>query len=157
MKWTIAQLETLDLPIHIEKELNYNKEILNLEDLLDDFKINLDLTLSKISSTAYLLHGKLNTELSLVDSISLEKILYPMDLKIDEIFDNDFTLTEDSNIIENGMIDIEPVILELIRLNVPMVITNDKTKKFEDVKLGNEDINPSFEALLDFFNEKEGK
>ena len=157
MKWTIAQLETFDLPIHIEKELNYNKEILNLEDLLEDFKVNLDLTLSKISSTAYLLHGTLETELSLVDSISLEKILYPMDLELDEIFDNDFTLTEDSNIIENGIIDIEPILLELIRLNIPMVVTNDKTKKFEDVKLGNEDINPSFEALLDFFNEKEGK
>ena len=76
---------------------------------------------------------------------------YKDNVDIDEIFDVDYTLSEDSNIIENGILDIEPILLELIRLNIPMVITNDKNKKFEDVKLGNEDINPSFEGLLDFF------
>lgn len=151
MKWTLAQLETMTLPISVEKELSYNKEILNLNDLLDDFKLNLNLSLSKISNTAYLLHGNVSTSLQLEDSITLEEITYDMNVDIDEIFDVDYTLSEDSNIIENGILDIEPILLELIRLNIPMVITNDKNKKFEDVKLGNEDINPSFEGLLDFF------
>lgn len=151
MKWTLAQLEAMTLPISVEKELSYNKEILNLNDLLDDFKLNLNLSLSKISNTAYLLHGNVSTSLQLEDSITLEEITYDMNVDIDEIFDVDYTLSEDSNIIENGILDIEPILLELIRLNIPMVITNDKNKKFEDVKLGNEDINPSFEGLLDFF------
>ena len=151
MKWTLAQLEAMTLPISVEKELSYNKEILNLNDLLDDFKLNLNLSLSIISNTAYLLHGNVSTSLQLEDSITLEEITYDMNVDIDEIFDVDYTLSEDSNIIENGILDIEPILLELIRLNIPMVITNDKNKKFEDVKLGNEDINPSFEGLLDFF------
>jgi uncharacterized metal-binding protein YceD (DUF177 family) len=151
VKWTLAQLEAMTLPISVEKELSYNKEILNLNDLLDDFKLNLNLSLSKISNTAYLLHGNVSTSLQLEDSITLEEITYDMNVDIDEIFDVDYTLSEDSNIIENGILDIEPILLELIRLNIPMVITNDKNKKFEDVKLGNEDINPSFEGLLDFF------
>ena len=149
MKWTLAQLETMTLPISVENELSFNKEILNLNELLADFKLNINVNLSRISNTAYLLHGQVSTSLQLEDSITLEEITYDMNVDIDEIFDVDYTLSEDSNIIENGIIDIEPILLELVRLNIPMVITNDKNKKFEDVKLGNEDINPSFEGLLD--------
>ena len=149
MKWTLAQLETMTLPISVENELSFNKEVLNLNELLADFKLNINVNLSRISNTAYLLHGQVSTSLQLEDSITLEEITYDMNVDIDEIFDVDYTLSEDSNIIENGIIDIEPILLELVRLNIPMVITNDKNKKFEDVKLGNEDINPSFEGLLD--------
>jgi hypothetical protein len=80
VKWTLAQLEAMTLPISVEKELSYNKEILNLNDLLDDFKLNLNLSLSKISNTAYLLHGNVSTSLQLEDSITLEEITYDMNV-----------------------------------------------------------------------------
>ena len=42
MKWTLAQLETMTLPISVKNELSFNKEILNLNELLADFKLNIN-------------------------------------------------------------------------------------------------------------------
>ena len=41
MKLTLAQLETMTLPISVENELSFNKEVLNLNELLADFKLNI--------------------------------------------------------------------------------------------------------------------
>jgi len=122
MKWSINQLRKhQDAPLQFENDVEFPHLIDNLQ-LIDLSPIHVEGTLTTKSKEVYadiLVTGHYVME----DARTLEPVEVPIHIESMEVFDmNDFNLDEELNRHEiiNGMIDLKPVVEELVVLEKPV-------------------------------------
>ena len=147
--------------IEIKDEIDIPKDYLLNSEIKDISKVNIDgeilddgLTLS--------VNLKIKCELTLICSISLKDVIYPVDININEIISSDDEKTDDFYKIINNSIDLLPIIWQNILVEVPMkVVSPDYIEeniygdgwKFITKEEENKEIDPRLEKLKDFLGE----
>lgn len=111
-------------------------------------------------------------EMILPSSRTLEDVHFPIQIKSTEIFQYDATSEEDHDLnvhaIQGEMIDLQPIIEELILLEIPIQVYNEEDdissafprsegwQVVDESELNNEDkIDPRLAGLADLFKEKD--
>ena len=147
--------------IEINNEINIPKEYLNNTDIKDISKVIVsgDITENKES---YDINLNIRCNLTLICSVSLKDVDYPLDININEIISDKGNLEEDFYKIINNSIDLLPIIWQNILVEVPIRVVSPDIKeeniygdgwKFITKEEENKEIDPRLEKLKDFLSE----
>ena len=146
--------------IPIDAELEIPKEYLN-NDIRDISKVKV---LGEITDEGESFDVSLNIkcDLTLICSISLKDVKYPVDINIDEIIGENGENLEEFDKIINNSIDLLPIIWQNILLEVPIKVVSPDVKeeniygdgwKFITKEEENKEIDPRLSKLKDFLSE----
>ena len=146
--------------IPIDAELEIPKDYLN-NDIRDISKVKV---LGEITDEGELFDVSLNIkcDLTLICSISLKDVKYPVDINIDEIIGENGENLEEFDKIINNSIDLLPIIWQNILLEVPIKVVSPDVKeeniygdgwKFITKEEENKEIDPRLSKLKDFLSE----
>ncbi|KOO40754.1 YceD family protein [Priestia koreensis] len=168
MKWTVHQLYQLQ-----NKGLNFDETIDGKEftDMGDEIRRVSDVHIkgrADISSARVTFSFTVEGELTLPCARTLVDVQYPFSIHANETFILKPTDYEDEEVhfLEGDIVDLYPVIKELILLEVPMQVFSENTdvsgaapqsgKDWEVISEENrkDRIDPRFAALQDFFKDK---
>lgn len=147
--------------IEINNEINIPKEYLNNTDIKDISKVIVsgDITENKES---YDINLNIRCNLTLICSVSLKDVDYPLDININEIISDKGNLEEDFYKIINNSIDLLPIIWQNILVEVPIRVVSPDIKeeniygdgwKFITKEEENKEIDPRLEKLKEFLSE----
>ena len=110
----------------------------------------------------YSVNLNIKCNLTLVCSVSLKDVIYPIDINIEEIIGENGNNLEDFDKIINNSIDLLPIIWQNILVEVPMRVISPDIKekniygdgwKFITEEEENKEIDPRLEKLKDFLSE----
>ena len=146
--------------IPIDAELEIPKDYLN-NDIRDISKVKV---LGEITDEGESFDVSLNIkcDLTLICSISLKDVKYPVDINIDEIIGENGENLEEFDKIINNSIDLLPIIWQNILLEVPIKVVSPDVKeeniygdgwKFITKEEENKEIDPRLSKLKDFLSE----
>lgn len=150
---------SIDREIIIDDEIDIPKEYLSSE-IKDVSKVKIN---GNITTDGYIMMLNLNIKcnLTLICSVSLKDVNYPIDIDIEEEISDD--ADEDFNKIFNNSIDLLPIIWQNILVEIPSKVVSPDVKeenvygdgwKFitneEDMEI---EINPELSKLKDFLGE----
>ncbi|KKI93753.1 hypothetical protein WQ54_01480 [Bacillus sp. SA1-12] len=128
MKWTISQLHQLQSKgLRIDEEIDLSELITSHEDIRDITPVNVS-GRADISSTKVTFHLSISGSMVLPCSRTLVDVQYPFSIDTTETFllkPADYDTEEDFYLAEGEMVDLTPVIKELILLEIPMQIFCD--------------------------------
>lgn len=138
---------------------------------VDYYKDNKDIKdVSKASIVGYISENgenysvnlNIKCNLTLICSVSLKDVIYPIDINIEEIIGENGNNLEDFDKIINNSIDLLPIIWQNILVEVPMRVISPDVKekniygdgwKFITEEEENKEIDPRLEKLKDFLSE----
>jgi uncharacterized protein len=125
VKWTIHQLHqlqnkglTIDETIDVSDLKQVDKSIRDVSPVHIEGRADL-------SSTKFTFHLSIKGTMVLPCSRTLVDVLYPFEIHTTETFllnDYDYTTDEDPHVVQGEIIDLLPIVKELILLEVPMQI-----------------------------------
>jgi uncharacterized protein len=125
VKWTIHQLHqlqnkglTIDETVDVSDLKQVDKSIRDISPVHIQGRADL-------SSTKFTFHLTIKGTMVLPCSRTLVDVLYPFEIHTTETFllnDYDYTTDEDSHVVQGEMIDLLPVVKELVLLEIPMQI-----------------------------------
>jgi uncharacterized protein len=125
VKWTIHQLHqlqnkglTIDETVDVSDLKQVDKSIRDVSPVHIEGRADL-------SSTKFTFHLSIKGTMVLPCSRTLVDVLYPFEIHTTETFllnDYDYTTDEDSHVVQGEIIDLLPIVKELILLEVPMQI-----------------------------------
>ena len=144
--------------IEVIDEIDIPKEYLN-DDIKEVSKVKVT---GKITDNDYIMSVKLNIKcnLTLVCSVSLKDVNYPIDINIDEEISDDGE--ENFNKILNNSIDLLPIIWQNILMEIPIKIVNPDIKdeniygdgwKYISNEEESKEIDPRLSKLKDYLSE----
>jgi len=125
VKWTIHQLHQMQ-----HKGLIIDEKV-DMSDLKQVDKTIRDISpvhiqgRADLSSTKFTFHLKISGEMVLPCSRTLVDVVYPFEIITTETFllkDYDYAADEDTHVVQGEVIDLTPIIKELILLEVPMQV-----------------------------------
>ena len=146
--------------ITIDNEIEIPKDYLN-----NDIK---DISLVKVfgditeEGESYIVNLNIKCDLTLICSVSLKDVNYPVDINISEIIGENSENLEDFDKIINNSIDLVPIIWQNILLEVPIRVVSPDVKeeniygdgwKFIANEEEDKEIDPRLEKLKDFLSE----
>ena len=144
--------------IKVIDEIDIPKEYLN-DDIKEVSKVKVT---GKITDNDYIMSVKLNIKcnLTLVCSVSLKDVNYPIDINIDEEISDDGE--ENFNKILNNSIDLLPIIWQNILMEIPIRIVSPDIKdeniygdgwKYISNEEESKEIDPRLSKLKDYLSE----
>lgn len=144
--------------IEVNDEIDIPKEYLN-DDIKEVSKVKVT---GKITDNDYIMSVKLNIKcnLTLVCSVSLKDVNYPIDINIDEEISDDGE--ENFNKILNNSIDLLPIIWQNILMEIPIRIVSPDIKdeniygdgwKYISNEEESKEIDPRLSKLKDYLSE----
>jgi len=144
--------------IEVIDEIDIPKEYLN-DDIKEVSKVKVT---GKITDNDYIMSVKLNIKcnLTLVCSVSLKDVNYPIDINIDEEISDDGE--ENFNKILNNSIDLLPIIWQNILMEIPIRIVSPDIKdeniygdgwKYISNEEESKEIDPRLSKLKDYLSE----
>ncbi len=149
-----TQKEYLDTDLNFDPHIYHNKEIIALNDMHVTGSINYD----SLENLCLDLH--LTGNMTLKDTVTLEGINYPIDIKIEEeyVLNPEFLQVYCEK--EQNTLDIMKILWENIVLEVPMRLTHTQNAelKGEGWSLGGEkieEIDPRLEKLKELLDKRE--
>lgn len=119
-------LTKLNKPLEIDKEIEINLEEYQNHDIKDLKELHVLGTIYFTSSDLLKIDLTLTGEMFLKDSITLEDIIYPLNIKIEEEYDINEPYFKEYYEKEQNILDIMAILWENIVLEVPMRLTNSK-------------------------------
>lgn len=122
MKWALSQLFKYNgRPFTFEGEYDFKNRIENIDDILDITITTVEGTGRNIVGDRYAFDLHIKTTMTLEDAVTLDPVIFPIDLNVTEVFD----VVDDGevNLIEKNTIDLEQVVWENVYLEKPMRIT----------------------------------
>ena len=146
--------------IPIDTEVEIPKEYLN-SDIKDISKVKVMGDITE-EGESYLVNLDIKCDLTLICSVSLKDVKYPVDININEIIGENGENLEDFDKIINNSIDLVPIIWQNILLEVPIRVVSPDVKeeniygdgwKFITKEEENKEIDPRLEKLKDFLSE----
>ncbi len=146
--------EYLDTDINFDSNIYHNKEILALNNMHITGSISYD------SMENLCLDLNLTGNMTLNDTVTLEEINYPLDIKIKEEYELNEEFLQVYCEKEQNILDIMPILWENIVLEVPMRLTKTQNAelKGEGWSLGGEkieEIDPRLEKLKELLDKRE--
>lgn len=119
-------LTKLNKPLEIDKEIEINLSEYQNHDIKDLKELHVLGTVYFTSSDLLKVDLTLTGEMLLQDSITLEDIIYPLNIKIEEEYDINEPYFKEYYEKEQNILDIMAILWENIVLEVPMRLTNSK-------------------------------
>jgi uncharacterized protein len=169
VKWTIHQLHqlqnkglTIDETVDVSDLKQVDKSIRDISPVRIQGRADL-------SSTKFTFHLTIKGTMVLPCSRTLVDVLYPFEIHTTETFflnDYDRTTDEDSHVVQGEVIDLLPIVKELILLEIPMQIFSEQEnvegaapqsgKDWEVIteEQAKNKIDPRLAALAKFFEKK---
>ena len=154
----VKLLNNLEDEIIIDEVVEIPKEYLN-KDIKDISKVKVN---GNITTDGYMIEANLNIkcDLTLVCSVSLKDVKYPIDIDIKEEISDDSE--EEFDKILNNSIDLLPIIWQNILMENPMKVVSPDIKeeniygdgwKFITEEEENKEIDPRLSKLKDYLSE----
>ena len=145
MKWTLGQLAKMSKPIAVDYELNLENELSKMPDVKAISMVKVSGVGYELGFDEYVFSLDINCILTMTCAISLEDVLYPLNIHTDEIFKTENNDGDDVNLVTN-VVDLDSVILSNIIMQIPMKVVKEGAsyKDFDDKE---EYINPAFADL----------
>ena len=146
--------------IPIDAEIDIPKEYLN-DDIRNISKVKIFGEIIE-EGESYLVNLNIKCDLTLICSVSLKDVLYPVDVNIEEIISENGENIEFFDKIINNSIDLVPIIWQNILLEVPIRVVSPDIKeeniygdgwKFITKEEENKEIDPRLSKLKDFLSE----
>jgi len=146
--------------IPIDAEIDIPKEYLN-DDIRDISKVKIFGEIIE-EGESYLVNLNIKCDLTLICSVSLKDVLYPVDVDIEEIISENGENIEFFDKIINNSIDLVPIIWQNILLEVPIRVVSPDIEeeniygdgwKFITKEEENKEIDPRLSKLKDFLSE----
>ncbi len=122
MKWALSQLFKYNgQPFTFKGEYDFKDRIANIDDILDITITTVEGKGRNVVGDRYAFDLHIQTTMTLEDAVTLDPVVFPIDLNVTEIFD----VVDDGevNVIEKNTIDLEQVVWENVYLEKPMRIT----------------------------------
>ena len=147
--------------ISINDSVEIPKEYLSGTEIKDISKVNIEGSITE-NGESYDLYLNIKCNLTLVCSVSLKDVKYPIDIDINEIISQTGENLEDFCKIVNNSIDLVPIIWQNILVEVPIRVVSPDIKeqniygdgwKFVTTEEENKEIDPRLEKLKDFLSE----
>ncbi|WP_299087124.1 YceD family protein [uncultured Metabacillus sp.] len=136
MKWTISQLHQLQSKgLRIDEEIDLSELITSHKDIRDLSLVNVN-GRADISSTKVTFHLSISGSMVLPCSRTLVDVQYPFSIDTTETIllkPADYDTDEDFYLAEGEMVDLTPVIKELILLEIPIQVFCDDGTNEEGV------------------------
>lgn len=131
MKWALAQLHRYGkTPFNFTCQFDFHDYIENIDDILDISLINVEGTGRNIVDDRYLFTLHITGVLTLECARTLDPVLFPIDLNVEEVFD---TIDDgEVNLIEKQTIDLKNVIWENVYLEKPMRVFKEGTEEYQN-------------------------
>ena len=157
MKIDLIKLKNnIDKNIIIDKQINFEKKLLENTDLIDIKNVHVTGELTKDSMNDIIIYLKITGTFILPCAITLEPVDYKFETEIDDKLENILEETKNNKKIENT-IDILPIIWENILMEIPMKVVSPNAKpeklKGEGWQFVTEkeinNVNPELEKLKD--------
>jgi len=142
MKWTVIQLQKFrDVELEIDKKVDVSKDLKERDPEIRDASPIHVTGKAHIDSQKAVFHLHLTGNLILPCSRTLVDVTYPIDIQSTETFilkPFEYSPSEEEEIHEpyEGMVDLLPVIEELILLEVPMQVISEDAKNKETLQAG---------------------
>ena len=147
--------------INIKDSINIPKEYLNNTDIRDISNVHVEGIIYG-DSLSINLDINVKCNLTLICSVTLKDVDYPVDININEIIDTNDENNENFIKIINNTIDLLPIIWQNILVEVPIRVVSKDLKeeniygdgwKFITKEEENKEIDPRLEKLKDFLGE----
>jgi len=142
MKWTVLQLQKFrDVELEIDQMVDVSKDLKQRDpEIRSASPIHVTGT-ARIDSQKAVLHLHLTGNLVLPCSRTLVDVTYPINIRSTETFlikPVEYSSSEDEEVHEpiEGVVDLIPVIEELILLEVPMQVISEDAKNTETLQTG---------------------
>ena len=145
----------IDDTVVIPKEYLENSDIKNISEV----KVTGEITSDEVETVINL---NIKCDLTLICSVSLKDVKYPVDINIEEIIGENDENLEDFDKIINNSIDLLPIIWQNILLEVPIRVVSPDVKeeniygdgwKFITKEEEKKEIDPRLSKLKDFLSE----
>ena len=145
----------IDDTVVIPKEYLENSDIKNISEV----KVTGEITSDEVETVINL---NIKCDLTLICSVSLKDVNYPVDINIEEIIGENDENLEDFDKIINNSIDLLPIIWQNILLEVPIRVVSPDVKeeniygdgwKFITKEEEKKEIDPRLSKLKDFLSE----
>ena len=151
MRFTLAQLNKLQLPYEFIDDVDLKDDLIGLEGILDIKSLNVKGKIKSEFNGIYKIGFDLQCVLVLECAISLK----PVEYEIETSFDEEFSLNENDDcfLINGQTLDTKEAIITNILINKPVNISGsdelfyDEDDTFEDDEEDN--INEAFKSLKD--------
>ena len=147
--------------ISIDNEIDIPKEYLEGTEIKDISKVKVNGIITE-NGESFDINLNIKCNLTLICSISLKDVNYPVDINIDEMISDQSELEEDFYKIINNSIDLLPIIWQNILVEVPIKVVSPDIEekniygdgwKFVTTEEENKEIDPRLSKLKDFLSE----
>lgn len=147
--------------ISIDNEIDIPKEYLEGTEIKDISKVKVNGIITE-NGESFDINLNIKCNLTLICSISLKDVNYPVDINIDEMISDQGDLEEDFYKIINNSIDLLPIIWQNILVEVPIKVVSPDIEeeniygdgwKFVTTEEENKEIDPRLSKLKDFLSE----
>ena len=146
MRFTLAQLRKLKFPYIFDETIDLS-ELDGFENIVKVTNCNVKEEIWQRSEEEYFIKFEIKANLLLSDSLTLEEINFPVDIKASEIFSSDEN-NENAFLISGITLDTKEAIISNILINKPINISN--AEYFDsDIEEDDDNINPAFASLKD--------
>lgn len=126
MKWSVSQLRKLTTnPYHFSLELDFSSEAEQVEDILSIGIALVKGTISRVDDDIFRCVYRLNVDLVLSCSLTLEPVNYSMDFEQEELIGYANADYDDVVEISGNTIDLKEIIWDNIIVNIPIRIVRD--------------------------------
>ncbi|MDQ0227062.1 hypothetical protein CHH83_04795 [Bacillus sp. 7586-K] len=173
MKWTISQLHQLQSKgLQIDDEIDMSELVTGQSDIRDISPVTVK-GRADISSTRVTFHLSISGSMILPCSRTLVDVHYPFSIDTTETFllkPTDYDTDEDYYLVNGDVVDLIPIIKEIILLEIPMQVFCDDVKNEKDAApqsgkdwevISEEELNkkvdPRLAGLAKFFENDESK
>ena len=152
------ETDRIDIKDSIIIPVDYYKDN---KDIKDISKVEIEGDISE-NGENYSVNLNIKCNLTLVCSVSLKDVIYPIDINIEEIIGENGNNLEDFDKIINNSIDLLPIIWQNILVEVPIRVISPEVEekniygdgwKFITKEEENKEIDPRLEKLKDFLSE----
>ena len=147
--------------ISIDNEIDIPKEYLEGTEIKDISKVKVNGIITE-NGESFDINLNIKCNLTLICSISLKDVNYPVDINIDEMISDQGELEEDFYKIINNSIDLLPIIWQNILMEVPIKVVSPDIEekniygdgwKFVTTEEENKEIDPRLSKLKEFLSE----
>lgn len=147
--------------ISIDNKIDIPKEYLEGTEIKDISKVKVNGIITE-NGESFDINLNIKCNLTLICSISLKDVNYPVDINIDEMISDQGDLEEDFYKIINNSIDLLPIIWQNILVEVPIKVVSPDIEeeniygdgwKFVTTEEENKEIDPRLSKLKDFLSE----
>ena len=153
MKWTLGQLAKMPKPIMVSYELDLKEHLDKMTDCKDIDIVKVNVTGYETSFDEYVFSLDITTTLTMQCAVTLEDILYPLNVHADEVFSTTNEDGDDVNLVINNMVDLDPVVLATIIMSIPMKVVKPGAEDLfasEDSFNKDDKVNPAFADLEEY-------